>query len=99
MKRSTNPRYLLALCGLLAAPHAVAQEPAFAFGHHVVRYEESPGIYHYVFPCWGGLCWPALLRTAQVVGGNLQPSHPILGLLIVSRELIRFLPGDNKAPP
>jgi len=88
--------------------HASAQEPAFAFGNQVVRYEESAGSYHYVFPCTmptparipgsaAALCWPALVGKAQVIDGKLQTEHLMLGLLMVSASLVRFFPGDNKS--
>ncbi len=51
MRRSLAAAFALFFLFLSGSGAAPAQEPAYVGGVHAVRYEESPGYFHFVFPC------------------------------------------------
>ena len=99
---------LLLCCGT----QAHAQEPAvlnltFFTPKPAARYEQSPGVFHYVVPCAqfidesrpgqeAAICWPVVAIQMRKVDGKLQSSHAVQGILTVSPARVRFIPMEQK---
>ncbi len=93
---------------------AFAQEPAFLYDNPALRYEVSPGRYHYVFPCKmrsqangavsadspPAICWPILGGQFKNAKGENVKLVPVVGVIAVSATTVKYLPNEaNAASP
>ena len=97
---------------LCLAIEAHAQEPALftyesTYPRQALRYEESPGVFHYIAPCAQrideskpgqepALCWPVNAIRLRKVEGKTQTSAAVSGILTVSSARVRFIPLEWK---
>jgi TonB family protein len=87
---------------------SIAQEPALLQGHSAVRFEEAPGVFHYITPCTEtkpyadheaatALCWRVRAAHVERIDGKLVQSAVSRGVVRITADVVGFVPDVPSA--